>query len=580
MGPGITRRLLLLVLLFAALVALEVATGQRRMGALAEARERESLEQIARAQADLVAGLGPVFEEQRRHAAFLARTDEVARFLTAPDEREPREYLQRKLFHYLISFPAIDRVRVLDSKGIERLRCERIGGAVGAIPVALLNQAAERELLQRARALPAGEVDLSELEVDQERVEVPRNERQVLHLTAAVTDDSGLQGLLILTVYASPLLSAARGFEPWDGVRSYLVDGEGAFLAHPERDRERGGARPGVLGDVLGPRAAEVLEGSGRLALDGEHILYHSLSETADWRIVTRVPNSVLRDLARPGVELWWSAGSILAVSLTLAAAGILIARLWLSELRLREAQSRALEQREMERRLALNERMASLGQLTAGVAHEINNPLEGIGNYLSLLEKNHLPLEKRARYIELVRHGFNRIRDIVRDLSIFSRQSPGSVAADISLSAGRALDLVQGRSGFEAIEIEATGLDERQMVQGDGGQLEQVVLNLLINAGQALGPAGGQIWVCLKATGPIVELTVEDDGPGIAAEDLSRLFDPFFSKRGGTGLGLAISYGIVRASGGELEAINRSEGGARFSMRLPKHASQDVVNE
>jgi len=231
--------------------------------------------------------------------------------------------------------------------------------------------------------------------------------------------------------------------------------------------------------------------------------------------------------------------------------------------------------ERDMERQLAVHERLSSLGLLTAGVAHEINNPLEGIANYLSLLERPDLAASDRARYLELVRHGFARVGEIVRDLLSFARPRSGSDAVDLGAVVERAVKLVALTADYKAITIERSGFERPCTLVGDAGRLEQLIFNLLLNAGQAIGGAGGigRVGVHARALGSgrerQLELAVEDTGPGIAPEHLDRLFDPFFTTRSGTGLGLAVSYGIARAHGGALSAENRAQGGARFVLRL-----------
>lgn len=231
--------------------------------------------------------------------------------------------------------------------------------------------------------------------------------------------------------------------------------------------------------------------------------------------------------------------------------------------------------EKELERQLQVRERLSSIGLLTAGVAHEINNPLEGIANYLALLERENLAPDARTRYLAAVRHGFERIRDHVRELLRFARPDAGRGEADLAGVVARALALVAYHDRFRGVEVELHGLDAPLAVVGDAGRLEQVVVNLLLNAANALGGRGR---VTIRAErvpdpatrAPALELSVEDDGPGIPPELLERIFDPFFTTGPGTGLGLAVSYGIVRAHGGTLSAGNRAQGGARFVMRLP----------
>jgi signal transduction histidine kinase len=228
--------------------------------------------------------------------------------------------------------------------------------------------------------------------------------------------------------------------------------------------------------------------------------------------------------------------------------------------------------ERAIERELAVRERLASLGLLTAGVAHEINNPLEGIGNHVKLLGRADLSADDRARHLDLVRHGFERIRDLVRDLLRFARPAPPRGEVDLAVVVVRARQLASYSRQFRDIEIVEIGLDRPLRVVGDAGRLEQVVFNLLLNAAKATGGRGRIEIAAQRSIGGsrTIALTVADDGPGIAPDQLERIFDPFFTTGDGTGLGLSIAFGILQAHGGSLAARNRPEGGAEFTLRFP----------
>ena len=233
--------------------------------------------------------------------------------------------------------------------------------------------------------------------------------------------------------------------------------------------------------------------------------------------------------------------------------------------------------QRARERELALRERLSSIGLLTAGVAHEINNPLEGIGNYLTLLEQPELPPENRKRYLALVQHGFGRIRDLVRDLLRFARPENSSGRIDLAQVVANASKLVALSTSLKQVRLRTLGLERPLELLGDPGRLEQVLVNLLLNAGKA---QQGQGEIVLRARAlageQALELAIEDCGPGIPPENLTRIFDPFFTSEGGTGLGLSVCYGIVQAHGGTIRAENRPEGGARFVVRLPRNLPEN----
>ncbi len=231
--------------------------------------------------------------------------------------------------------------------------------------------------------------------------------------------------------------------------------------------------------------------------------------------------------------------------------------------------------QERMERELKLRERLSALGLLTTGVAHEINNPLEGIGNYLSLLARADVDSQSRDRWLGEVRHGFEQIRNLVRNLLLFARPNQTCAPVDLGRTVNRALAATRSTRRMNGVEIERAGLEPSIFVAGEAARLEQVLINLLLNAGAALA-GGGLVRVSAareQAGGgraASVRVVVEDDGPGIAPEVRDRVFDPFFTTGEGTGMGLAVSYGIVQAHGGSITIDDSPLGGARFTLHLP----------
>lgn len=220
------------------------------------------------------------------------------------------------------------------------------------------------------------------------------------------------------------------------------------------------------------------------------------------------------------------------------------------------ERQLRAQERAAMEQRLAQQDRLSSIGLLAAGIAHEINNPLEGIANWLAVGEAG------RAR------EGLDRIRAIAKDLLSFARRDPGDGPADVKACVARAVDLARYAQVFRAVEV-LDRVPGALLVAAPPRLLEQVLLNLLLNAGAAMKEVR-RVQVDASRNGTTVRIAVSDTGPGIAAEDLPRLFDPFFTRTGGTGLGLCVSKGMVRACGGDLRAANAPSGGAVFTVEIP----------
>ncbi|MGQ9589310.1 MAG: sensor histidine kinase [Planctomycetota bacterium] len=569
-----TARHVLLALLFVGLTALEIAHGLFRLGAVRDSRHREILAEIELAHSELARDLRSKLEAEREHAAYLSRLPAVRRLLRAPPEAtEEKRSLEADLLPYLVSFRGIDRVRILDPSGSERVRCERIGRAVGALPRCLLDARPDASVLSLIEGARAGEIFVSDVGIDSGRVEVSESDRQVLHVAAPTAD--GL-GILVLTVYAAPLLDSVRRLGRISGVDSLLVARDGSYLASTDRARERWSPAATNLRIDYGAAAEAILSGANRVRTEDALFLALPTGEpSAPWRLVTHVPDRAL-DLAAGDLsaEYAWVIGSMVLTTLVLVSAGAFLIRMSVREFRLREIARYEKQQKELERRMRHAERLGSLGLLTAGVAHEINNPLEGIENYLALLERDPLPDDRRKRYVEMVRYGFRRIRDIVRDLSAFAKPAVGGGAADLGEVVRHALRMVGYTKGFQGVQVVVEGLGAPCLVAGDAGRLEQVFINLLLNASKAMGGRGtvriSARMLQERAGGPRqVEVAVEDTGPGIPEDALDKIFDPFFTTTDGTGLGLSVSYGIVSAHGGTIGAENRPEGGARFTVRL-----------
>ena len=580
-------RHIVLIVLFAALAAVEIAHGLYRLDALHERHRDGLIESIEREHQELATSVRRRLEDIDEHAVFLASMPlarEVAR--QRGENTAVRRDLESYLLPFLLAFRDVDRIRLLTREGLELVRCERIGKRgrwASALPISRLTRAPDATVVGLAAGLAAsdrGTVGAEEqdvahttLLVDSERVEVPESERQVIHYVTNVHDRGRQIGIVALTVYASPLLAEVRDFAPLAGTTTFLVDADGSYLAHPERAVERGGATPGnALRDF--PDALLPSSDGGETISDATRTLRSTVVSAAPrWSLVTVVPETAFDSASAPSQsEHAWVVGSVVIVTLILLVAAISFVRLSIRELRVQEAE----RQKDLERQLEISERLSSLGLLTAGVAHEINNPLEGIGNYLALLEKASLPTEKRMRYLKLLREGFDRIRDIVRDLQDTARPTIGDGTADLADVVDQALKLALYDKKLKHVSVEIVGLELPVVVRGDAGRLQQVLLNLVLNAGRAVDGSGR---VTIRARRSFadgarwVEVSVEDDGPGIPAQNLGKIFDPFFTTTEGTGIGLSISFSIARAHGGTLTASNGPEGGACLTLRLPAAA-------
>jgi signal transduction histidine kinase len=235
--------------------------------------------------------------------------------------------------------------------------------------------------------------------------------------------------------------------------------------------------------------------------------------------------------------------------------------------------------QRERLDRLYRAERLAAVGQLAAGVAHEIRNPLTAIRSTMQYLLRGLDSADSRHQLVEEILSEVDRINSTVGGLLSLSRSGERQHAeVDISEPLGSAVQLIHNQAADQGVEIENRQGGRPWRVLGDAGQLKQVFLNLFINAIQSM-PKGGRITLRVEpwfppgpeAAGAWAEVRIEDSGPGIPPEQLRRIFDPFFTtKPEGTGLGLAICHGIIEQHGGEIAMASEMGRGTTASVRLP----------
>lgn len=236
--------------------------------------------------------------------------------------------------------------------------------------------------------------------------------------------------------------------------------------------------------------------------------------------------------------------------------------------------EQRTEEIRTIQAQLIHSERLASIGELTAGIAHEINNPLTGITIFSSLLLANPKLNPELKPDLETILGETRRCADIVRRLLEFSRESkPHMDRESVQTILEGTLALVERQTIFHNIRIERSYEPNLPEVLVDHDQIMQVFMNILLNAGQSMGNKG----MLTLATGfdvaqGFLRVTIADTGCGIAEENLSRIFDPFFSTKGaqGTGLGLSVSFGIIKNHGGRIEVRSRVGEGTAFIIWLP----------
>jgi len=249
-------------------------------------------------------------------------------------------------------------------------------------------------------------------------------------------------------------------------------------------------------------------------------------------------------------------------------------------------------EQRErlaLERSLRQSDKLASIGQLAAGLAHEIGTPLNIIGGRAEFLLSRPRSPQEIGDNLQIIRSQIDRIAGIVRQLLEFSRRrEPAFRPVEISNLLQKVIGLLEHKIREKNVSVALRIDPSLPAVQADPDQIQQVLLNLLLNSLHALEPGGKVKITAAAAQGPHangdssaqqpgLRIEVEDDGAGIPAEHLTQVFDPFFTTKDvgeGTGLGLSVSYGIIKDHGGDIQVESKAGAFTRFTVFLPLHAS------
>lgn len=228
----------------------------------------------------------------------------------------------------------------------------------------------------------------------------------------------------------------------------------------------------------------------------------------------------------------------------------------------------------ELARHLRELEKMASLGRLSAGIVHEVNNPLAAILGLVQILMLKGETSPETLPDLLKIDAEVRRIQALVQGVLTYARGAkPVMKAVDAARVCADTLELARLELKRRRVRVSLELEGELPAVQADAAGLKQVLLNLLLNAGHALGDGPGAVWLRGRRRGDRVELRVEDDGPGVPEELRGRLFEPFVTSKPegqGTGLGLYVSAQIVRAHGGALRYEPRDGGGAVFAFELP----------
>jgi len=284
-----------------------------------------------------------------------------------------------------------------------------------------------------------------------------------------------------------------------------------------------------------------------------------------------RFPSTGARELVRLGASVHAMAEKLLADEASLRR-------------KVQELTETTGQLKQTQAQLVRSERMASVGRLGAGLAHEIGNPLAALMGLQELMLDSDLPRDAERDLLKRMRAETERINTVVRDLLDFARPEgtrqvgdPPAAPADVAAVVDDVLALLSPQKPFRGVALTAD-VEKDLRVTLSSPRLTQVLLNIVLNAGAAIaskGPRGGRIMIRARAVDAAHAcIDVEDDGPGIADSVLGRLFEPFVTTKSigeGTGLGLAVCRGLVESSGGEIGVRGSSSQGATFYVVLPR---------
>lgn len=512
-----------------------------RRGALEDSRRLFGLETAARARL-----LESVLASTRADLAFLAGSPPFARVEVELESDDPQEVGWRRravegaLLIFMRGHPEVSRVVLRSRDGRPLVAAVRRGG----VPVVWLAARSEARSDDLAVATD------------------PRHLTGLFSVTAG-GEPSAEAPRIVASIDANGLLQAAAGAGEPDRV-CFLRDQTNGLLASDPASPE--------IPTATERLAAAGVGGSGWIgeeaALEAEGWTW-----TTPWHLVCTRSGTGAVALLDPLTSRY---RQTLALNLLVMLLAVLLGGFAILQIRRRlglEARARESDRvRDLERQLFHAERLGTAGRLAAGIAHEINNPLEGMANYLHLAgaELERGQVEAARRRLDGVREGLDAAAGIVRRvLAHADPSSPPRDVLDLNDVLRQALGWVRSHGAFEAIAFRNAFEAKPVHVQGNATQLGQVFLNLLLNACE-MQPSGGEVQVETRREGGRIVASVADRGPGVPESDRVRIFEPFYSTKHSTGLGLSVCWSIVRGHDGELTVRDRDGGGAIFEVALP----------
>jgi signal transduction histidine kinase len=505
-----------------------IAAARRAVTAEASRLFRADTEAAAR-------GMDGVLSGVRADLSFLARLPPVT-VLLASDEHDParrdlRASAEAALLVFLRTHPEVTRLAIRGPDGKPFLLVGRRGGIpilwVASNPTGAEGPAVSPDVPRPTTVVPIG---------------------VTAKATAPVPE---------LEAMISPALLLAHEAGRGTDRTCLLQDGAGRALA-------------GTPAHLRSPRR----QAEAALAAEG-------WTSPGPWRLNCEQPRLIGRALVEPVAARY---RATLALNLGAMALAVILGFFTVREISQRERlEARARSEarvHELERQLFHSDRLTTMGRLAAGLAHEINNPLEGIANYLTLAREalDRGDMDGARRRLEGVGQGLERAARVVRQVLAHADPSEAPKGPlDLNRVLAETTEFVRSRPEFARVRFELALAESSLTVVGSPIMLGQVALNLVVNACEAQ-PAGGEVRVSSRRDDGRAVAEIADRGPGIRDADRARIFEPFFSTKNSTGLGLSICHTIIGQHGGVLEALPREDGGTVFRLTLPAAGSQEAA--
>ena len=594
---------------------------------------------------DKMAGeLHLILNNQKSIANGLARVPAVREFANSATSIQKKNIYNKRatdLEHFFLNYqhsvPSIQALRFMDTAGKSLVKVKE-GKPIEAKKFDLkfkrsfvADQSDKRFMKQAIKSAHQGKIVMSDFELGQVAFGADFCPSMVRYSVPVRDELEQLQGLLVVNMWGTRLDSAVKSTMRGYPTNSYIVEinrntlRDGIYLYHPDNDKRfanqlKTNFRFSNKVTEEEWKSMQSVKSYGSLSLDdGKMYFYKSISpfksrDTKWLLLVEASSNKIFESINNMRQSIWLLVGSLIFVSLLIA--------VWastkltqpvhdLAEIIRKFANGKrevlysgpvndevglagkafnylaaTLKETEREKELAVraacqSERLAALGQLAAGIGHEINNPLLNIMSLATLVEESLGDENKEEKDdLAILKKEGKRCAHIIQGILNFARVSePSYREFDISKLIEETLELLHHRISSSEIDVDIN-VEKGLHIEGDSSMLQQVFVNVLLNAVQASN-VNAVIYIDAKKKDGSIIIQIIDQGIGIKGQDFSKIFDPFFTTKSegeGTGLGLSISYGIIKHHGGTISIKNMDDAGVKVTITLPVKMNKDIT--